>query len=313
MGTLRVQHPGLLTSIQDLGRPGSSDVGVPIGGAADALSLRIGNRLVGNADSAAAIEMTLVGATLVFDEPAVACIIGGECRPTLEGRPVASHAAMAIPSGATLALGPITRGVRVYLCIAGGVDAPVVLGSRSTHLSAGFGGHLGRALTAGDRLSFMGHTVPPPPRRTMPSQVAHAGFDSPSLRVVPSIFASDDPFWSARHTVSNQSNRAGVRLHRSAALASNHSAAGRMTTEGMPAGAIQLPPGGEPIILGPDHPTTGGYPVIGCVASVDLHLVGQLRPGEAVGFLPITQTQALALYREQERSLDSLLPPIPSP
>lgn len=295
-------------SIQDLGRPGHSAMGVAAGGAADALSLRIGNRLVGNADGAAAIEMTMLGGTFVFDDAAVVCVIGGDAACSLDSHPVSSRAPLEVPIGSMLAIGPIARGVRTYLCISGGVDVPMVLGSRSTHLAAAFGGHCGRALAAGDCLALAASTPRP---RSLPSALAPIAMtpERPILRVVPRGSFDGREFWSASHVVSNQSNRAGVRLHRLASPPLAPVSTGRMITEGMPHGAIQLPPGGEAIILGPDHPTTGGYPVIGCVAAVDLHRIGQLRPGEAVRFMPITPADALLLYRERERTLDRLLPP----
>jgi antagonist of KipI len=301
----------MLTTVQDLGRPGWSCIGVPIGGAADALSLRIGNRLVGNPDNAAALEMTMHGGSFLFDDRAIACIVGGEAQCFLDSRPVSHLGAIEIPPGSTLVLGPMTRGVRAYLCLAGGIEVPGILGSRSTYISATFGGHHGRALASADLLELESAHRPP---RELPESLRPLAAlpTSPfTLRVVPVDPTHSDDFWHAPHTVSNQSNRAGVRLHRHASPPFAPARSGRMISEGMPPGAIQLPPGGEPIILGPDHPTTGGYPVVGCVASVDLHLVGQLRPGEIVYFRPITRREALEALRTRERALDDLLPPIP--
>jgi antagonist of KipI len=312
MGTIRVQSPGLLSSIQDLGRPGRSAIGVPVGGAADPLSLRVGNRLLGNPDDTAAIEMTMVGGRFVFDDPAAICIVGEAPHCMLDDRPAPTNTPLEVPRGTTVSIGPITRGVRAYLCIMGGIDVPVVLGSRSTHLSGGFGGLEGRALRAGDRLAFaptLSHTT-----RALPDALRHLIAAPPLtiiLRAVP-VGPIHEQFWSASRTVSSQSNRAGTRLSCSADPSQRGSvASARMITEGMPPGAIQLPPGGEPIILGPDHPTTGGYPILGCVASVDFHLVGRLRPGDTVRLQRITQREALAALRDREHSLNAALPPVP--
>jgi 5-oxoprolinase (ATP-hydrolysing) subunit C len=324
MAFIRIQRPGMFTTVQDLGRPGCSAMGVPEGGAADTLSLRIGNRLVGNSDSAAALEMTMTGAAIAFEEDATVAIVGGACDITLtaggSGGAIAqehTNTPIAVPAGSTLAMGPIRHGIRAYLCISGGVAVPALLGSASTHISAGFGGLEGRALRSGDRIAIGPHAgrrcrgpgselnellvVRPSTRHTL------RAIPSPECAAFSPTFS--EHFWKGDHAVSLQSDRTGVRLKMGeTAIAGSHGVS-RMVSEGMPAGAIQIPPGGEPIILGPDHPTTGGYPVIACVAAVDLPRVGQLRPGDAVTFLKTSQAAALDCFRRLHSLLDTILPP----
>ncbi len=317
MGLLRVIEPGMHTTVQDLGRTGLGAIGVARGGAADPLSLRIGNRLVGNPDGAAALEMTLLGGSFTFEHDAIIVLTGGDVLPSIESgdgpREVPACIPIAIRAGERLTTGPIVRGVRTYLCIAGGIAVPRVLGSASTHLAAGFGGFAGRALRHGDTLEFgaisarspspeLARSAPRFIERALARRVlravegAHAGtFDAPATR----------EFWSRPFTASSRSDRVGVRLHGRIALAAS---GGTMPSEGMMCGAVQVPPGGEPIILLVDHPTTGGYPVIASTATVDLPVLGQLRPGDDVRFERITPEAARALLRQHEGELNAEVP-----
>lgn len=314
MGFLRIVEPGMLTTVQDLGREGFAALGVPRGGAADATSLRIANRLVGNDDRAPALEMTLTGGTFVFEDAAVVAMAGGEIAglivredelPRLLGRGAAER----LRAGEMLRVGPIKAGARTYLCVAGGVRVPAVMGSASTLLSCGFGGHFGRALRRDDRIEFGAA-----PSRLRERSLSEAGraleretLKRRVLRVIAGAHEerfdrmSAAPFWNSAFSVSVQSDRMGLRLEGPAVKSPS---AGRMVSEGMPPGAIEITEGGQPIMLMPDGPTTGGYPVIACVASVDLPVLGQLRPREAVRFTKISLDEARRLFVERERSLD---------
>lgn len=309
MARLTVIEPGMLTTVQDGGRFGHAAMGVPESGAADALALRIGNRMVGNAAGAAALEMTLMGGTFAFERDAVVSLAGGNTRAVLESgsgvRP-AGLGAMRVGAGERLRVGPVVRGVRTYLCVRGGIAVPAALGSCSTCLAAAFGGLDGRALRKGDVLSI-GDAAAREPVEAAPvaAAVIEETLSRRTLRAVDGAQAAefDDGaarrFWSSAFTVSSRSDRVGIRLEGSIGEAG----AGRMRSEGMPCGAVQVPPGGEPIALMVDHPTTGGYPVIACVASVDLPVLGQLRPGDTVRFERVTQAVALAALAERERVL----------
>lgn len=295
MPHLRVVQPGLMSTVQDLGRAGYSSLGVPAGGALDALSLRAGNRCVGNPDDAAAIEITLTGASFELDADVLIALGGGSGVVVRMAR-----------AGEKLDVDAPSAGCRTYLCVRGGIDVPVILGARSTCLVGGFGGHEGRALRAGDALSI-GEA-----RRAKatcePSRASVAWLRGEvSRRIIRVMCASDVLLNGAEFRVSARSDRAGVRLtpvRKFDALRSGSAERGRMISEGTPLGGIQMPPGGEPIILLNDRPVTGGYPLIGCIASADLPAVAQARPGDALRFESISIDAARTLRREQEAALD---------
>jgi len=318
VGLLRVVDSGMLTTVQDLGRSGFAAMGVPRGGAADALSLRIGNRLVGNADDSPALEMTLTGGTLVFDDSTLVSLAGGETAALIERedelpRLLGPGAAERIQAGEMLRVGPIKTGARTYLCIAGGVRVPPVMGSASTLLSCGFGGYFGRALRRDDQIEF--GSAPPRFRERALSEAGRAlerdNLKRRTIRVVPGAHEdsfdkkSIAAFLSLPFTVSVKSDRMGLRLD---GPPIKSLVGGRMVSEGMPPGAIEITESGQPIILMPDGPTTGGYPVIACVASVDLPVLGQLRPRESIRFTRITLAEARRLIRERELTLDREVP-----
>jgi biotin-dependent carboxylase-like uncharacterized protein len=315
---IRVIEPGMLTTVQDLGRTGWTDIGVGRGGAADNLSLRIGNRLVGNDDGAAALEMTLTGGTFEFDADATVLIAGAAVTARIDepkgNRPVVEWTPTQIRAEERLVTGPIRSGVRTYLCVAGGIIVPRQLGSRSTHLGGAFGGLSGRSLRAGDVLELSDENRGRP--ETQLAARAQALYKSRLSRR--SVRAVDGPhrdtfdapaiesFWSTAFRVSIQSNRTGLRLKEKIGPSK---LGGRMPSEGMMAGAVQVPESGSPIVLMVDHPTTGGYPVIACVAAVDLPVLGQVRPRQALRFERVSLSEARALFAEQEQFLNAEVPP----
>lgn len=321
MGSLHVIEPGMLTTVQDLGRDGVSAQGVPRSGAADPLSLRVGNRLVGNGDNAAALEMTLTGGAFLFDDDAVVALTGGQAVASVESgaqppRTLAVWAAAKVGAGETLRIGPVERGARVYLCIAGGLEVPTVLGAASTLLGAGFGGFEGRALRAGDRLRFRGSDALPRALSERAVGFVRVEIERRAVRAVAGAHRAEfdsaalAQFWGAAFTVTNRSNRVGLGLDGPRLmLPAGPEAQGRMISEGMTCGTIQVPPDGKPIVLMVDHPTTGGYPAIACVASVDLPALGQLRPGDEVRFEQVSLDEARRLFRERERRLDAEIGP----
>ncbi len=317
MTSLRVFKPGLFTTVQDGEREGLGYLGIPCGGGADSFSLRLGNRLVGNRDSAAAIEVTLTGCVVDVDGRCRVVVVGGDAPVTIwrangGAESVGIGAAAELACGDRLGIGTLRTGARAYLCVAGGIDVPIVLGSRSTCQAGGFGGFEGRALRAGDRLEIAGAGGDAPPGTDIVRvrEALRALVDAPSLRAVEGAHASmlgrgGEAFWAVEFTVSNRSDRTGVRLG-GVTIDSGHD--GRLPSEGMPPGAVQVPGGGEPIVLGVDHPTTGGYPCIACVIGADMPVVGQLRPGRRVRFERVTRPEALAFHHARERLLDRLAP-----
>ena len=284
-----VESPGMLTTVQDLGRAGYAHLGVSASGAADALALRAGNLLVGNDQNSPALEMTLVGGAFRFTSAAVVALAGSNFGAEL-WRPIP------VPAGEVLRLGPTRDGARCYLCVRGGIEVPRVLGSASTHVLTGIGG---RPLKRGDALQ-LGPEPARPPR--------WQGLQWPWDRLAPfRVTPGPQADWFDRgldglaYQVKEESNRMGLRL-RGPKLTQPR----ELLTEGVSLGAIQIPPEGEPVILFVEHQTTGGYPKIANVISADLWRAGQLRPRDEVRFETLSFARALALLRDQEAWIHGL-------
>jgi antagonist of KipI len=280
-----------LTTVQDLGRPGYAHLGISASGAADALSLRAGNLLVGNAEGAAALEITLAGGTFEFESAARVALTGADLEA---GIPM--WTTVDVKPGERVRCGHARSGARCYLCIHGGIEIPLVLGSASTHLLTGLGGLEGRALKRGDILQ-RGERV----WRPAAGVDARPTWSSPTIRITAP--ANADALCRAAWEVKEDSDRMGLRLR--GPTLDRH--AGHMLTEGVPLGAIQVPPDGQPIILFVEHQTTGGYPKIANVISADFHAVGQLRPRDQVRFEQVSIDTALTLLQAQEEWLHSLV------
>lgn len=307
MSSLVVQSPGLLTTVQDLGRAGHGALGISPSGAADPVALRLGNLLVGNDAGAAALEMTLLGGTFFFPEGAVVAVTGADFGATLDGRAVEMWTAQTIARGGVLAFGPTRNFARTYLAVAGGIQVAPFLGSSSTHLLSGLGGLEGRALRKGDILRFG------KPAATVPhGKISLAALQSFRPRKVLRVTAGPqidlfseearEAFFRATFLVSEASDRTGLRLQGDSIP---YKLAEDMITEGVPLGAIQVTPSGQPIILFVEQQTTGGYPKIANVIGVDLHRLGQLRPRVEVRFERTSFEIARSLWIEQERLLSS--------
>lgn len=292
MSSIRVLSPGLQTTVQDLGRFGWTHFGISASGAADPFALRAGNLLVGNAENAAALEMTLMGGAFEFESNTTVALTGSDF-----GAGVPLWTPLEMKAGQTLRCGPSRSGARCYMCVRGGIGVAKVMGSASTHVITGVGG---RPLRAGDVLP-VGNDAIRRPRRA-PADVPAIG-DGP-LRVTDGPQAEDfgEDLYAGAYTVTEESNRMGLRL-RGEAIASS---AGHMITEGAALGAVQVPPDGQPIILFVEHQTTGGYPKPANVISADFRRLGQLRPRDRVNFERVTIEQALRLLQRQEEWLYGL-------
>jgi antagonist of KipI len=307
MNSLVVESPGLLSTVQDLGRPGFGALGVSPSGAADPLALRLGNLLVGNKPGAAALEMTLLGGSFVFPERATIALTGADLDATVNGRAVQMWTAQTIAPGSKLICGSTQNFARGYLAVAGGIRVPRFLGSSSTHLLSGLGGYRGRELRGGDVLQF-GTTARKPATRKVSEQALATWMPRRTLRVTegPQIDGlwdqSKKTFFSSTFFVSESSDRMGIRL-KGERLHSK--ACSEMITEGAPLGAIQVTPSGQPIILFVEQQTTGGYPKVANVIAADLHCLGQLRPRAEIQFQRISLTEARSLWVEQEKLLSS--------
>lgn len=307
MTSLVVESPGLLTTVQDLGRPGFGPLGVSPSGAADPVALRLGNLLVGNEPNEAGLEMTLLGGTFVFPEGAVIALTGADFGAMIDGRPVEMWTPQTISSGAKLVLGPTRNFARSYLAIAGGVQVAPFLGSASTHLLSGLGGYDGRALRKGDVLklgksakNISGQRISPSVLLTLRPRKVLRVTDGPQIH----CFSEEakQVFFHSAFQVSEASDRTGLCLEGPSLGAEGP---GEMITEGVPLGAIQVTPSGQPIILFVEQQTTGGYPKIANVIGVDLHRLGQLRPRAEVRFERTSLAVARSLWIEQERLLNS--------
>jgi len=296
MSSLRVVSPGFMTTVQDLGRFGWAHFGVSASGAADGLALRAGNLLVGNAENAAALEMTLVGGAFEFEADTVIALTGSEF-----GAGLPLWSAVEIKAGDTVRCGPTQSGARCYLTVRGGIAVPKVMGSASVHVMTGVGG---RALRKGDILPLGGEAVRRP-RRANQGAPEFVRAPNGTLRVTagPQAARFQDELYAAVWRVSEESNRMGIRL-RGPAIPSP---GGHMITEGVPLGAIQVPPDGQPIVLFVEHQTTGGYPKPANVISAEFWRLGQLRPRDQVRFEQVALEDAIELLRDQEQWLYSLV------
>lgn len=285
MRAIEVLAAGLQTTVQDLGRPGLAALGVGSSGAADAAALRLANRLVGNAEAAAALEITLGGLQVRILGGAWIAVTGAPCPMSVAGRPVAPDSVTWVPDGEVMRMGVPATGLRSYLAVRGGIDVPRVLGSRSTDTLSAVG-HA--ALSAGDRLTIGREHARPLGTDLAP--VRHPGADDVRLRVV--LGPRDDWFTHAAHRallgeayeVSAESNRIGMRL---AGVPLQRSREDELPSEGMVCGALQVPPSGQPTLLLADHPVTGGYPVIAVVVAADIGRAAQARPGQRLRFAAV--------------------------
>lgn len=281
-GRLEVVAPGLLTTVQDLGRPGWAHVGVGRSGACDRAALRRANRLVGNPEGAAGLEATLGGLHLLAFGALTIAVTGASGPLEVDGVPASMDGPIELAEGSALGIGVPLAGARTYLAVHGGVDVPSVLGSRSTDMLAGLGPP---PLRAGDVLTVGRSSQEWTPVDAAPGPAVSAGVVS--LRAV--LGPHQDWFTPdavkrirrSSYTVTASSNRVGLRLAGPAlARATRH----ELPTAGVLPGAIQVPPSGEPTIILADHPVTGGYPVIAVLRDADLDTAGQLSPGQSVRF-----------------------------
>jgi biotin-dependent carboxylase-like uncharacterized protein len=288
---IEVIRSGLLTTVQDMGRPGYAHLGVARSGALDGPALARGNRLVGNPDGAAGLETTLNGVTFRAEVHTTVAVTGAPSPVRVDSEPMPFGTAFGVPAGAVVEVGTAEAGVRAYVAFAGGVSVATVLGSRSTDTLSGLGPPplrpgfvlpLGRSSPAGlppvDRDPGDGRGEPGPPEDVVVRLRFGPRHDWFSV-------TARDALVEHPYTLSVKSNRVGARL---AGTGLSRTIAGELPSEGIVLGAVQVPADGQPLVFLADHPTTGGYPVIGVVEAADLPLLAQARPGTSVRFAPWT-------------------------
>jgi antagonist of KipI len=302
MASLIVVRPGMLTTVQDLGRWGRQASGVPVAGPMDLYSHRLANRRAGNSDEAAALEVTLIGPQLQARGDLVCAVAGADFVVEVNGSQVDTDACFDVADGATLRFGARRAGARATLSVRGGFDLPATFGSRATSLVSRMGPFGGRALAAGDELP-VGRSADVTVQAGRPLGLPSGGA---RVRVIigphDGMFTSDAiaALSSSPFVVTPQSNRMGYRL---GGVLLQTRAPAQMLSEATPVGSLQVSGSGLPILLMADRQTTGGYPRIATVISADLPLAGQLAPGDWIEFAPCTRADAIDALRQQEMAL----------
>ena len=302
MPALKIIRPGMLTTVQDLGRWGHQASGVPVAGPMDLYSHRLANRLVANDERAAALEVTLVGPEIEAVGDVVCAIAGAEFELSCDAGPAVCGRPIALKNGTRLRFGRRIAGARATLAVRGGIDLPPVLGSRSTSLISRMGPFGGRALVAGD-VTPVGRMHAPGADRgaTHPLPLPRGGVRVRAMRGPHDSMFSPEAvgiFFASRFIVTSQSNRMGYRLD-----GPPLPAAGEILSDATPLGSVQVPKSGQPILLMADRQTTGGYPKIATVISADVPLAGQLAPGDWIQFAPCTRAEAHDALERLERRL----------
>ncbi|MCE3222158.1 MAG: putative Allophanate hydrolase, subunit 2 [Nitrospira sp.] len=313
---IHVLRPGLFTTIQDLGRHGFQRFGVSVSGAMDRWALRVGNRLLGNPDDAAGLEITIQGPELLFEQALTIAITGADLSPTCHGVMLPLWTVVTMPAGSRLQFGIRRQGVRAYLAVSGGLDGPMILGSRSTHVRSSVGSLGGRVLKKGDCLDVgAGSTASAQcaGRALPPSHRPHYS-NSPTVRLIPGPHVHHFTDEALRvlierpYRVTSEADRMGYRL-RGAELRQRSSV--DIVSYAVTFGALQIPPDGQPILLMADSQTTGGYATLATMIASDHSLAAQLCPGDSLSFALTSQEKASELFRSHHVELDRLLPPTP--
>ncbi|WP_279483186.1 biotin-dependent carboxyltransferase family protein [Aureimonas sp. SK2] len=312
---VNVLGPGLATTVQDLGRPGYYHLGIPEGGGMDRFATVIANLLVGNDANAALLEATFMGPELEFTKDTSVAVTGGELPPKVNGEERPTWESFPVKAGDRLSFGFLKGGARAYIAISGGIDVPLVLGSRTTYVLGALGGFEGRALKAGDVL-FVGegsNTV----GRSLPVHLRRARSDPAELRMLPGLYwhriteSAGKRFFSDTWKVAPEADRIGYRFRGGAPLEfvereppfGAGSDPSNIVDAGYPYGSVQVPSGTEPIVLHRDAVSGGGYMMLGVVISADMDVIAQLQPHTPARFQPVTLDEALAARADATRAL----------
>jgi biotin-dependent carboxylase-like uncharacterized protein len=315
---ISVLKPGFATSVQDLGRPGYYHLGIPLSGAMDRYALRAANLLVGNDEGDAALEAVFMGPELRFGRDAVVAVTGAELPPKVDGEPRPTWTAFRIREGQVLSFGIIQKGARGYIAVSGGIDVPVVLGSRSTYALCTLGGFNGRPLQAGDEVPLGAVKRGAKEGRAVPDSLRRAPRAATELRVMPGLYWHRITAESGRHffedtwKVAPEADRIGYRFRGGRPLDfvarkqpfGAGSDPSNIVDSCYPYGSIQVPSGTEPIVLHRDAVSGGGYFMLGTVIAADMDAIGQLQPHAATRFVEVDMARALAARHDRSRMLD---------
>ena len=305
-----INNPGALSTVQDLGRWGWQAIGMPVSGAVDAPALVRGNILLKNSN-AAGIEITLAGPDITFQDGGFIALTGADLQPKINGSPVPCWTVLKVNAGDNLKFsGACGKGLRGYICVSGGIDVPLVMGSRSTYMKAGIGGLNGRKLQKGDELSACRAENLPSEGASCPETLKPSYDFSAPLRVV--LGPQDDyikpegitSFFAAEYKISPSSDRMGTRFESDVKI--EHVKGPDIVSDGIPMGAVQIPGQGVPIVMMADRQTTGGYVKLGVVHALDVARLGQFTPGMPVHFSRITQEEGIEISRKEAGTLDAL-------
>jgi antagonist of KipI len=309
MEAIEILHGGTFTTIQDLGRKGYQQFGMSTAGAMDITSLRLANRLVQNEEGEACLEITFIGLHLLALQDLEIAITGGNLTPKVDGSPLPMWQTISIRRNSEVSFTAVRNGIRSYLAVAGGIQVPEIMGSKSTYIRGGFGGLEGRPLKKGDRLRI-GPQPSKPPRYKIREEFIPGYEKVWKTRVI--MGPQDDyfsksgieVFTSSEYTITPQSDRMGYRLHGSLI---QHRRGADIIPDATCLGSIQVPGHGLPIILLADRQTTGGYPKIATVISVDVYNLGQAKPGDRVRFTPISVAEAHEIRKDYEKRIQQSL------
>ena len=314
---VNVVKPGLSTTVQDLGRPGYYNIGIPLSGGMDRYALQCANLLAGNQEGLAVLEAVFMGPELAFTEAATVAVTGAELPPKLNGAPRATWESFKVKKGDVLSFDFLKKGARAYIAISGGIDVPVVLGSRSTYTLGALGGHQGRKLAEGDKLKI-GAGRAGPEGRSVPEKLRRMPAMPAELRMIPGLYwhriteAAGMRFLEDTWKVAPEADRIGYRFKggrpvefvpRTPPFGAG-SDPSNIVDACYPYGSIQIPSGTEPIVLHRDAVSGGGYFMVGAVISADMDLIGQLQPHTPARFVAVTMAQALKARRDRDKMLE---------
>jgi biotin-dependent carboxylase-like uncharacterized protein len=314
---VKVINPGLSTTVQDLGRPGYYHLGIPLSGGMDRFSLRAANMLVGNEEGAAVLEAVFMGPELQFANDAMVAVTGAELPPKVDGEVKPTWTAFKVKAGQTLGFDFLKSGARAYIAIQGGVDVPVVLGSRSTYTLGALGGYEGRKLAAGDSLKVGGVAKAAKEGAAIPANLRRLPGNPAELRVVPGLYwhritdGAGAQFFADTWKVAPEADRIGYRFKGGKPLEfvprkqpfGAGSDPSNIVDACYPYGSIQVPGGTEPIVLHRDAVSGGGYFMVGTVISADMDLIGQLQPHTPAKFVKVDMNGALQARHDREALL----------